>query len=609
MAGLIPNRVSNAWMLARFAPELFAALRGMVAQNPLTNREHLALTADAILRYGEKSRDGGNAIAFSLLHGWMRGYVETTGYLIPTCLDIAATIGRPDLRDYALKQGDWLLQHQRSDGSFPGITRTTSAAFDTGQVLMGLHRLVEETGEERYIVAGKAAADWLCSLSEADGSWTRAADSPGVSRTYFTRSAAALLAFGGLVDEPRYRDAGTRFLDWALTQQMPSGLFIGSELTLGAPYLLHTIIYVLEGFLQAYDETGERRWLEAVLRGAEALKEVNLEREIVLFSFYDRDLLPVSSDRCITGLAQWAGLCLRLFKITGDAGYAECASNSLYYVKSKQIQGGVQVRGALPGSVPLWGAYLKLSFPNWNLKFFGDALIQWVAMGLDETRHQETYVMRSHHIYARNVGWTESSVAFSPFEQRTMDAINDLAGRHLPSSSQPVLVDLGCGAGRGVAWFEKQRPGWTILGVDPIPAEEGRKPVLVGTANRIPLEDASADMIYAYISLQHVSDIDGALKEVRRVLRPGGLFVIFDRNPISIRGLLKPWHELKGRWIYSWDSPFRERWYTGGAWRRMLRRAGFGVVSSRALTDSVGRGLRRLLPINRFTLVAGRKSD
>lgn len=595
-------------MLARFAPELVAALRGMIAQRPLTNREHLALTAEALLRYGERSRDGGSAIAFSILHGWMRGYVETTGYLVPTSLDIAAMIGRPDLRDCALKQGEWLLQQQRPDGSFPDITRTVSAAFDTGQVLMGLHRLVEETGDERYRVAGRAAADWLCGLSEADGSWTGAGDSPGVSRTYFTRSAAALLAFGRLVDESRYRDAGARFLDWAMGQQLPSGLFVGSELTLGEPYLLHTIVYVLEGLLQAYEETGERRWLDAVLRGAEALKTVNLEREIVLFSYYDRDLLPLSSERCITGLAQWAGLCLRLFKITGDAGYAECASNNLFYVKSKQIQGATQIRGALPGSVPLWGSYLKLSFPNWNLKFFGDALTQWEAMGLDEARQQETFVMRSHHIYANKVGWTESSVEFSPFEQRTMEAINDLAGRHLPPTSQPVVVDLGCGAGRGVAWFEKQHPDWTVVGVDPIAAEEGRKPVRIGTANHIPLGDASADMIYAYISLQHVSDIDGALKEIRRVLRPGGLFVIFDRNPISIRGLLKPWHELKGRWIYSWDSPFRERWYTGWVWRGMLRRAGFGVVSSRALTDRVGSGPRRFLPINRFTLVAGRKS-
>lgn len=606
MAGLVSNRVSNAWALARFAPELIASLRGMVAQNPLSNRDHLALTADAILRYGERSRDGGSAIAFSLLHGWMRGYVETTGYLVPTCLDIAAAIDRPDLRDYALRLGDWLLQHQRPDGSFPDITRTVSAAFDTGQVLMGLHRLFEETGEPRYAEAGRAAADWLSSLSEPDGSWTRAEDSPGLSRTYFTRSAAALMAFGRLVGEPRYREAGARFLDWTLERQLPSGLFTGSELIPGTPYLLHTIAYVLEGLLQGYEETGEARWLAAVQRGAEALKTVNLEREIILYSYYDAALDPASSEKCVTGLAQWAGLCLRLYAITGDPGYAECASNSLFYVKSKQIQGRTALRGALPGSVPLWGAYLRLAFPNWNLKFFGDALVQWEAMGLDESRQQEDFVMRSHHIYARKVGWTDSSEAFSPFEQRTMAAIDDIAGRHLPAQGA-VVLDLGCGAGRGVAWFEARRPAWTFLGVDPIPAEPGRKPVLVGTANRIPLGDASVDMVYAYISLQHVGDIDGALAEIRRVLRPGGLFVVFDRNPISIRGLLKPWHELRGRWIYSWDSPFRERWYTRGAWRRLLRRTGLEVVANRALTDRVGRGVRRLLPINRFVLVAGRK--
>ena len=33
------------------------------------------------------------------------------------------------------------------------------------------------------------------------------------------------------------------------------------------------------------------------------------------------------------------------------------------------------MRGAIPGSAPIWGAYSRFEFPNWAAKFFADALI------------------------------------------------------------------------------------------------------------------------------------------------------------------------------------------------------------------------------------------
>jgi hypothetical protein len=37
------------------------------------------------------------------------------------------------------------------------------------------------------------------------------------------------------------------------------------------------------------------------------------------------------------------------------------------------------VRGAIPGSAPIWGAYSRFEFPNWAAKFFADALIMDMA--------------------------------------------------------------------------------------------------------------------------------------------------------------------------------------------------------------------------------------
>jgi hypothetical protein len=90
------------------------------------------------------------------------------------------------------------------------------------------------------------------------------------------------------------------------------------------------------------------------MRGAEPLKKINLERDLVLFSQYDNQFVAVNREKCLTGLAQWSLVCLALHAQTGDEGYLDCAIVSLFYVLSKQIQGDGDLRGA-PGLVTAGG--------------------------------------------------------------------------------------------------------------------------------------------------------------------------------------------------------------------------------------------------------------
>src|ERR1700730_4332758 len=82
------GKVTSGLALLRHAPKLAGAVVGMLNQTTLSNREHLALTADALRNASRYSTDGGYSIGYSLIHGWMHGYVETTGYIVPTALDI-----------------------------------------------------------------------------------------------------------------------------------------------------------------------------------------------------------------------------------------------------------------------------------------------------------------------------------------------------------------------------------------------------------------------------------------------------------------------------------------------------------------------------------------
>jgi 2-polyprenyl-6-hydroxyphenyl methylase/3-demethylubiquinone-9 3-methyltransferase len=101
----------------------------------------------------------------------------------------------------------------------------------------------------------------------------------------------------------------------------------------------------------------------------------------------------------------------------------------------------------------------------------------------------------------------------------------------VPRATRPgsMLVDIGCGA--GVLAPHVAHLGHTHVGVDVVPesaqlARQRGVHVLVADVGAIPLDDASADVVVAGEVLEHVHDLDRALTEAIRVLRPGGTLVI-----------------------------------------------------------------------------------
>jgi demethylmenaquinone methyltransferase/2-methoxy-6-polyprenyl-1,4-benzoquinol methylase len=97
------------------------------------------------------------------------------------------------------------------------------------------------------------------------------------------------------------------------------------------------------------------------------------------------------------------------------------------------------------------------------------------------------------------------------------------------------LVDVGVGTGlvarEAVALLGVPE---AVTGVDPSPAMLANAVLpagvrlLEGSAERIPLPDASADFLSMGYALRHVSDLAVAFREFYRVLRPGGLVLILE---------------------------------------------------------------------------------
>jgi SAM-dependent methyltransferase len=115
-------------------------------------------------------------------------------------------------------------------------------------------------------------------------------------------------------------------------------------------------------------------------------------------------------------------------------------------------------------------------------------------------------------------------------EQIIPMAVEELAGFS-------KILDVGCGDGQIARALAKQ--GSTVLGIDPtqmhidVANERAGGPTyLLGGATDLPVEDGSMDAVVACLVFEHIDEMDAAVAEVSRVLRPGGQFSFFLNHPL-----------------------------------------------------------------------------
>ena len=110
-------------------------------------------------------------------------------------------------------------------------------------------------------------------------------------------------------------------------------------------------------------------------------------------------------------------------------------------------------------------------------------------------------------------------------------AVEELAGRH-------KVLDIGCGDGQIARALAAQ--GSEVLGVDPtqlhidVAIERGGGPrYLLGGATNIPTDDETFDAVVACLVFEHIDQMDEAMTEVARVLKPNGQFSFFLNHPLQ----------------------------------------------------------------------------
>jgi ubiquinone/menaquinone biosynthesis C-methylase UbiE len=134
------------------------------------------------------------------------------------------------------------------------------------------------------------------------------------------------------------------------------------------------------------------------------------------------------------------------------------------------------------------------------------------------------------------------------------------------------VLDVGCGKGRFARVLREQNPGAALYGLDISEAMLACVPagidVVSGSMTELPFAASAFDFIYATESLEHAVEIERAVEEMCRVLKPGGRLVIIDKNA-------EHWGRFK--------TPAWEKWFTRGQLETLLKRY-CGTVTSEFLS-------------------------
>ncbi len=102
-------------------------------------------------------------------------------------------------------------------------------------------------------------------------------------------------------------------------------------------------------------------------------------------------------------------------------------------------------------------------------------------------------------------------------------------------------LDIGCGTGNYTIALANK--GADLTGVEPSASmldiarkHKGNLKWLQGYAEQIPADDNSFDGVIATLTIHHWRNLNLALKEINRVIKPGGTVVFFTATPLQMQG-------------------------------------------------------------------------
>ncbi len=412
-------------------------------------------------------------------------YPEVTGYFIPT-------LYRWGEKALARELVQWEISVQRPDGAF-SATDNVPYTFDTGQVIRGF---VAAFADYPAVEAPlRKACDWILTQVQQDGKlttpstamWGNIAD----DRIHLY-VLPELITAGQLLNEPKYAAAAQKVLNYYKTQAVLTEF----------DTLSHFFAYRIEALCDLNETELATKAMQQVAK---------LQRSDGSVPAYKK-----AKWVCTPGLAQFALIWYKL-------GMSEPANRAMAYLEKNQ-----QSNGGFLGSYGRGADYFAQEEISWAVKYFLDAY---------QYRVQADF----------NNEASDFSDSIDEADGRMQEVVNffgDVTGKK--------VLDMGCGKGRYLRFLKITYPKAQLYGVDL--SEEMLKScpktaiTTVGSMLNINYPDSFFDCVLSVEALEHAINVEAAVKEMVRVLKPNGKILIIDKNVGKLGALdVKPWE--------TWFSP------------------------------------------------------
>ena len=143
--------------------------------------------------------------------------------------------------------------------------------------------------------------------------------------------------------------------------------------------------------------------------------------------------------------------------------------------------------------------------------------------------------MKQDDLWESNASWWIEGFTEGA-DPEYVEQILPMAAREMAGAER--ILDVGCGDGQ-ISRLASSLGAKQVIGIDPtwnqvrVAVERGGGPGFArAAAAALPFASESFDAVVACLVFEHIRDVDAAISEVARVLRPGGRFCFFLNHPL-----------------------------------------------------------------------------